>query len=52
MVAPCIDGYTVYLNARLSCAGRVKAYRHALRHIERNDWNKSSVQDIENDAHK
>lgn len=52
MVTPCADGYTVYLNARLSYARRVQAYHHALRHIERNDWNKSSVQDIENDAHK
>ena len=52
MVAPCIDGYTVYLNARLSCAGRVKAYHHAIRHIERNDWEKDNVQEIEKDAHK
>lgn len=52
MVAPCFDGYTVYLNARLSYAGRVRAYNHAIRHIERNDWEKDNVQIIEKDAHQ
>lgn len=52
MVTPCADGYTVYLNARLSYTGRTRAYCHALRHIERNDWSKADVQMIESDAHK
>lgn len=47
MVAPCLDGYTVYLNARLSYAGRVRAYHHAMRHIDRNDFEKYDVQEIE-----
>lgn len=51
MVTPCMDGYTVYLNARLSYAGRVRAYHHAIRHIEGNDWRKENVQEIEKDAH-
>ena len=51
MVTPCLDGYTVYLNARLSYAGRVKAYHHAIRHIERNDFEKYDVQKIEEEAH-
>lgn len=51
MVAPCIDGYTVYLSARLSYAGRVRAYHHAIRHIEDNDWEKPDVQQIEMEAH-
>ena len=52
MVTPCLDGYTVYLNARLSYAGRVKAYHHAIRHIERNDFEKYDVQKIEEEAHE
>ena len=52
MVAPCIGGYTIYLNARLAYADRVKAYLHALEHVARNDWEKDNVQVIEKDAHK
>jgi hypothetical protein len=51
MVTPCLDGYTVYLNARLSFAGRVRAYHHAIRHIERNDFEAKNVQKIEEEAH-
>lgn len=51
MVTPCFDGYTVYLNARLTYAGRVRAYHHAMRHIDRNDFDGYNVQDIEKDAH-
>lgn len=52
MVTPCADGYTIYLNARLSYRGRVKAYLHALEHIERDDWSKTDVQKIEAEAHR
>ena len=38
MVTPCCDGYSVYINARLSQIGMEQAYRHALSHIENNDW--------------
>ena len=51
MVAPCPEGYTIYLNARLSYRGRVRAYLHALDHIESNDWEKVNVQQIEKEAH-
>lgn len=51
MVTPCLDGYTVYLNARLSYSGRVRAYHHAIRHIERNDFEAENVQKIEEEAH-
>lgn len=51
MVTPCFDGYTVYLNARLSYAGRVRAYHHAIGHIERNDFEKYDVQQIEEESH-
>ncbi len=52
MVTPCIDGYTVYLNARLTYAGRVRAYHHAMRHIERNDFEGFDIQEIEMEAHE
>lgn len=52
MVTPCIDGYTVYLNARLTYAGRVRAYHHAMRHIERNDFERANVQEIETETHE
>lgn len=51
-VLKCADGYTVYLSDRLGDAERRAAYRHALRHIERGDWQKSDVQEIERDAHE
>lgn len=51
MIIPCTGGYTIYLNARLSYQDRVKAYIHALRHVETNDFEKNNVQEIEKDAH-
>jgi len=51
MVVPCFDGYTVYLDAKLSQRGKIEAYRHALRHIERDDWNNTDVQHIERKNH-
>lgn len=51
MIAPCVGGYTVYLNARLAYRDRVKAYIHALEHVRRNDWEQSDTQKIEMEAH-
>lgn len=50
-VMPCIDGFTIYIADHLSPAGRLKAYKHALWHIEHDDWKRFSVQQIERDAH-
>lgn len=52
MIMPCPDGYTIYINARLSYHDRVKAYLHALGHVEGNDWERVNVQEIEKDAHR
>ena len=52
MVTPCFDGDTVYLNAKLTYAGRVMAYHHAMRHIERNDFEGFDIQEIEMEAHE
>lgn len=51
MVSPdAEDGYTIYINRRLSDPDKLKAYRHALRHCIR-DFERSDVQEIESDAH-
>ena len=52
-VRPCGPfSYTVYINARLSQDGRVRAYRHALEHIRREDFEKEGNADtIEMEAH-
>jgi hypothetical protein len=53
MVCPCADGnYTIYINDRLDHEHRQQAYRHALRHIEQNDFEKENVQEIEEEAHR
>ena len=54
VVTPCLDGgYTVYINSRLSYQDRVKAYCHALRHIENNDFeSEEDIQTIEARAHR
>ena len=51
MVTPCLDGYTIYLNAKLTYRGRVNAYMHAMKHVERKDWENDDVQQIEMEAH-
>ena len=51
MVASGVDGYTIYIDEKLSDVGRMKAYEHALRHIKNGDFEKESVQEIEYEAH-
>lgn len=46
------DGsYTVLINSKLSDVGREEALKHAIGHIENNDFEKNNVQEIEFDAH-
>lgn len=52
MVAPCSDGYTVYIDRNLSESDKYDAYWHAVEHIERNDWDKLDVNQIESDVRK
>ena len=51
MVVPCLDGYTIYLDAHLSSLEALDAYNHALNHIRNHDFEKSDVQQIEASAH-
>jgi hypothetical protein len=50
-VTPCFGGYTVYLNRKDDPFRQQKAYEHALKHIENNDFEKTDVQQIESEAH-
>lgn len=51
-VTPCLDGYTIYINAKLDDAHQLRAYHHALEHIKNNDFEKEGdVQEIELRAH-
>lgn len=52
MISANEDGtYTILINSRLSYAGQLKAYEHAIKHIQQNDFEKNSVQKIEYEAH-
>ena len=52
VIMPDPDGnWNIYINAKLSEDARLRAYEHALRHIEGNDWERLSVQEIEAAAH-
>lgn len=47
------DGnYTILINARLSYDGQLKAYEHAMKHIENDDFQENDVQSIEYKAHQ
>lgn len=53
MVTPCGDGcYTLYINTRDSRERQIEAYRHAIRHIQRQDHEKDDAQTIETEAHE
>ena len=52
LVAPCLDGYTVYINTRYNRETQLGAYLHAVKHVTDHDWEKTDVQEIESDAHQ
>lgn len=49
---PCLDGYTIYTDARLTQESRREAYVHELKHIHHGDFEKADVQEIEYLAHR
>lgn len=51
MVVPGYDGYTIYIEERLSDEEQLKALDHALCHIYNKDFNKSDTCIIEKEAH-
>lgn len=47
------DGsYTILINAKLSYEAQLRAYNHALKHINEDDFGRSDVQAIEARAHE
>lgn len=45
MVVPCYEGYTVYIDVKLSFAEKIEAYRHAMDHINNDDWHSGMTAD-------
>ena len=52
IISPCLGGYTIYINSKLSQMGMSEAYNHALWHINQNDFEKEDVQLIESAAER
>jgi len=52
VVLPCLTGYTIYLDEKDSYEERLTAYKHALSHIKKHDFEKTDVQEIESEAHR
>lgn len=46
------DSYTILINAKLSQDEQLKAYQHALSHINHRDFEKQDIQSIEFQAHE
>ena len=51
IITPCLDGYTVYIDAKLSQEGQREALDHALWHVRNHDFEREDVQEIEYFAH-
>lgn len=52
LVTPNDDGsYTIFINSRFNYETQLKAYEHAMQHIEAGDFEKENVQEIESIAH-
>lgn len=46
------DGsYTIFINSRLSHNRQLESYKHAIKHIENDDFHKTDIQSIEHNAH-
>ena len=52
MVVPCADGYTIYIDIKLSHAEKVEAYHHAMEHIRNDDWSRDDADHIERERHE
>lgn len=50
-VPGCNDDYMIYINCRLSREQQTATYLHEMKHIIKNDFDRSDVQTIEAEAH-
>jgi len=51
MIAPCENGYSVYIKEELPEEKKMEALYHAYMHKQGNDFEKTDVQNIESIAH-
>lgn len=51
MIAPCENGYSVYIKEELPEEKKVEALYHAYMHKQGNDFSKLDIQSIESNAH-
>ena len=51
MIAPCENGYSVYIKEDLPEEKKVEALYHAYMHKQSNDFSKNDIQEIEARAH-
>lgn len=52
MIVPCYEGYTLYIDEGLDEAHKARAYRHALNHVRKRDFDGDDVQIIEEIGHQ
>lgn len=45
------DSYTIFIDANLNEYQQRKVFRHEIRHIKQNDFEKGNVQEIEKETH-
>ena len=51
MIAPCENGYSVYIKEELPEEKKMEALYHAYMHKQGNDFSKLDIQSIESNAH-
>jgi len=51
VITPCLDGYTLYINKKLPREAKMRAYKHAMRHVALGDYARTDIQEIEGRAH-
>lgn len=49
VTTPCVDGYTTYINKKLTREQQLKTLDHEERHLNKNDFEKFCVAEIEVD---
>ena len=52
MIAPCENGYSVYIKEELPEEKKMEALYHAYMHKQGNDFSKPDIQSIESNAHR
>ena len=51
-ISPCEGGYNITIDPRQSTEGIMRSFRHAMKHINRDDFSNDNVQEIEYESHR